>query len=269
MKSVIVALAIMIYPFLARAENKVGESLEVESGLDIMSGDFSSDRSAQLSVRRFQPFIRLEYGNSNRVSIQTIIATEITEMSYGQILNESTRLQMDLSSHTNLFLAQGLNLRILEYGHFHLSAVMQYEFSLWDLRGNIDSVVVTQNGNEMNITKEAREHVTARYNWQRLHFALIARYDLWKFTPFVMLGWSILDANLTFNYDGEARETLALLGYEILSDDRDHYRANSLLFMVGSEFTICKWLRANLAGAAIPGSDGWVFAGRASLIWRP
>lgn len=267
MKSIIVILAIILYPWRALATEEVKETFEVESGLDVMSGNFNSDLSAQLSVRRVQPFIRLEYGTGSRISTHTIIATEITEMSYSQILNETTRIRMDLSSNTNLFLAQGLNLRIAEYGHFRLSAVMQYEFSFGDLHGNIDSVIVTQNESELDITDEAREHVRARYNWQRLHFALIARYAWGRFTPFLMFGWSILDANLKFYYDDDARATLALFGYETRSEERDHYSTSSLLVMAGSEFMICQWLRANLAGAAIPGSGGWVFAGRASLIF--
>lgn len=269
MKTLFAIICILLFPIAANAQtNKNSESFTIESGIDALQGNFASDRDARLYVRRWQPFLRFEYRLNRWISNYTIIATEITSLGYEQNLEDNIRIRMDLNSSANLFVAQGINVHILSYRRFRLSAQIQYEFTFWDLRGDINSVVVNQKTTKFDITDDAREHVGAYYSWRRLHFVLRAEYDIWRFTPYAMFGWSILDANLTFHYDSEAREALALFGYETGSEDRDHYRGDAAIGMVGSEFRIWRGLSANLAAAAVPDKHGWIFAGRASLIWR-
>lgn len=268
MKTVALAISILLFPVLASAEN-TDEHFVAESGVDALQGNFSSDNDARLSVTRWQPFLRLEWGHGSWLSSYSVIATEATTLGYEQRLTGDARIRMDLSSGGNIFLAQGLNVNILRYGRFRLGAQLQYEFALWDLRGSIQRTRVWQDDLELDLTEEARDHVVADYSWQRLHVALRAEYAIWRFTPYIMFGWSVLDADLTFRYDEEARSALALFGYETAEISRDHYRGGAILGMLGSEFRIWRGFSANLAGAAVPDKHGWIFAGRASLIWRP
>ncbi|MBI2099258.1 hypothetical protein HYT45_02470 [Candidatus Uhrbacteria bacterium] len=269
MRKALIALLVSLWPLSAMADEKSNNEFAAEAGVDFFNGNFSSDREAELIVRRYQPFLRFEYGLGRWIFAYTTIATEATEMAYTQRVNDEYRIRMNMSSGANVFLAHGLKINVIQYGRFRLQGLIQYEFALWDLTGDINSAVVTQGTDELKITRETREHVSAEYNWRRLHFALLAEYQIWRFTPYAMFGWSILDANLTFHYDSDARAALALFGYETGSEDRDHYRAGAPIGMVGTEFRIWRGLSAHLAGAAVPDKDGWVFAGRASLLFRP
>ncbi len=269
MKKLIIAICIFLYPLSTIAQEDSTGVFAAESGFDFFNGKFNSDRDAELVIRRYQPFLQFEYGLGRYILLSSIVATEATEMSYTQRVNDDLRIRMDLSSAANLFLAQGLKVNIFQSKRFRLQGLMQYEFALWDIISNIDSTTVTRGADELKITAEAREHVTAQYNWRRLHFALLAEYRIWRFAPYIMFGWSILDANLTFHYDNEARTALALFGYETDSEDRDHYRGGAVIGMIGTEFRIWRGLSAHLAGAAVPDSNGWIFAGRLSIIFRP
>ena len=265
-------LLLLIWPQNALADNKDADQashLAIEAGMGALRADFTSDREAEINVSRLQPFVRFEYGTGHWVSTTTTIASEITDIEYRQKLNNQYRIRMNLGSDTNIFLAQGLKLHFVRYGQFSLNAVVQYELSLWDFETGANSVVVETSDDELDITREAREHVTAHYGWQRLSFALEARYRLGRFTPYVMAGWNILDANITFSYDEEARDTLALFGYQVPPEDTDHFRSGSLIATLGVEVEIWGGFAAHGAGIAVPDENGWVYAVQAGLIFGP
>lgn len=271
MKRILITVCIFLYPLSAVAEdNSANSPLTVESGLYLLQGNFSSDRDARLYVTRYQPFALLAYTLNPRVTAYTVIATEITSLGYEQRTGEDIRIRLDLSSDSNFFLAQGLRFNLFSLGRLNVSAEAQYEFSLWDIRAGLDSVSVTQEGvMDLDITSMAREHVSGTYNWRRLHVAAVANYRFWRFTPYVMVGWSVLDAVIAFDYDQDAIDALKMFGYDAGSHDSDHYRSGTFLGMTGTEFLILRTLSANAGIAAAPSRHGWVFAGRASLIWRP
>lgn len=271
MKSILLAICVFLLPVSAFAEdNSANSPLTAESGLDLLHGSFSSDRNARLYVTRYQPFALLSYELNPRVTAYTVIATEVTSLGYEQRAGEDIRIRLDLSSDSNFFLAQGLRFSLFSLGRLSVSAEMQYEFSLWDIRAGLDSVNVTQEGvMDLDITSLAREHVSGTYNWRRLHIAAVAHYRLWRFTPYLMAGWSVLDAVIAFDYDKDAIDALKMFGYETGSHDSDHYRSGTFLGMTGTEFLIFRTLSANAGVAAAPSRHGWVFAGRVSLIWRP
>lgn len=269
MKHILAALSIVLIAPDALAQEPDENNLTLEAGIGALQANFSSDNDADISVSRYQPFLRFEYGSGRWVSNYTVLATEFTDISYSRRLKDPYRLRMNLASETNVFVAQGLKLHLIQTGAFRLHALVQYELSLWDLDAKLDSVVVNTANDEMDITDEAREHVTARYGWQRLQFALSADYALWRFTPFLTLGWNILDANITFSYDQESRDMLAIFGQEVPEEDTDHFRSGSLVGMVGTEFLAGWGISFRVEGIAAPDELGWVYAAQGSVIFRP
>jgi len=208
------------------------------------------------------PFAQLDYRLFDFLYIYAIVGTQYSKLSHDIAVGGGYTLTLGADAKASFTSGGGIRVVVYRHKRFRAEIFGQYQ-SLNESEAKPKDITLKWGDLKLDFSEVFKGRGYLDYNWQFIQTGAKLQFNVWRFRPYIVGGYSWLMFKIKIKIDESATKDIKLLTsgdlQEIIPERYGETRGLPILY-IGTEFRVTKRLALNIAGMTYPAKEAIYFA---------